>query len=392
MTENPRAARAATRSALFGAIEAQRDKLTAHSDSDEELGTLSPASLEALTASGVLRMKLPMVLGGFEADLVTQMEVLERLAMINPSVGWCAMVGATSLAVPGAFLSDAGIACMFADGRIPRGAIVVTPSGIASPVKGGFLVNGRWAFASGVRHSEWVVAITRVAGAAAAPVEMRFVVFPTVQCEILDNWQVLGLKGTGSCDIVVSNVLVPPAMSFAASDAPRRGGALYRIGLPAFVAYEHAGFALGIARRVLDGLVTVMQSKKRGYAPGGTSMADRGAVQGLIGHGEMRLRAARALNIEVNEQVWDVVSGGQVLSAEQQCAARSAATYATEVAVEVVNQAFRYAGASAVYASHFMQRCLCDITVAAQHYMVADTAYEQLGRARLGGDDINPMG
>lgn len=392
MTENPRAARAATRSALFGGIEAQRDKLAAHSEHDEALGTLSPASIEALVASGVLRMKLPRVLGGFEADLVTQMEVLEQLAMINPSVGWCAMVGATSLGVPGAFLSEAGIARMFADGRIPRGAIVVTPSGVATPVEGGFRLNGRWAFASGVRHSEWVVALSRVETTAAAPPDIAFMVFPTGDCAIQDNWQVLGLKGTGSCDIVVDDLFVPAPMAFAAGDAPRRGGALYRIGLPAFVAYEHAGFALGIARRVLDGLVTLMQGKKRGYAPGGTSMADRGAVQRLIGYTETRLRAARSLNVAINDEVWETVIAGNSLSAEQQCAVRSAATYATEVAVEVVNEAFRYAGAGAVYENSFMQRCLRDVTVAAQHYMVADTAYEQLGRARLGLDDVNPMG
>jgi alkylation response protein AidB-like acyl-CoA dehydrogenase len=392
MTENLKAARAATRSALFGAIEAQRDKLTAHSDSDEQLGTLSAASVEALVASGVLRMKLPRVLGGFEADLVTQMEVLERLAMINPSVGWCAMVGATSLGLPGAFLPDAGVACMFADGRIPRGAIVVTPSGLATAVDGGYRLTGRWGFASGVRHSEWLVALCRVERVAAAPPEIHCMVLPTRDCEILDNWQVVGLKGTGSCDIVVSDVFVPASMTFAVGDAPRRGGALYHIGLPAFVAYEHAGFALGIARRALDGLVTLMQNKKRGYAPGGTSMADRGAVQGLIGHSEMRLRAARALNVEINEHAWEVVCAGESLSLEEQCAVRSAATYATEVAAEVVGEAFRYGGASAIYEGHFMQRCLRDVSVAAQHYMVADTAYEQLGRARLGFADINPMG
>ena len=392
MTENPQAARAATRSALFGGIEAQRDKLAAQHDSDEAQGTLSAASVEALVATGVLRMKLPMVLGGFEADLVTQMEVLERLAMINPAVGWCAMVGATSLGVPGAFLSDAGLARMFADGRIPRGAIVVTPSGVAKPVDGGFMLNGRWGFASGVRHSEWLVAITRVEFTPDAPPDIYFMVFPTRECLIEDNWRVLGLKGTGSCDIVVKDVFVPSDMAFAVSDAPRRGGALYRIGLPGFVAYEHAGFALGVARRALDGLVTIMQNKRRGYVPGGTSMAERGAVQRLIGQCEMRLRAARALNIEANEEVWDIVASGKALSAEQQCAVRSAATYGTEVAVEVVNDAFRYAGASAIYETSFMQRCLRDVSVAAQHYMVADTAYEQLGRARLGFTDINPMG
>lgn len=392
MTENPTAVRAATRSALLGAIAAQRDKLAASSEADEALGTLTAASVEALVASGVLRMKLPRVLGGFEADLVTQMEVLEQLAMIKPAVGWCAMVGATSLAVPGAFLPDAGINRMFADGHIPRGAIVVTPTGIATPVAGGYCLNGRWAFASGVRHADWMVAMSRVERDPASSTEIHFMVLPVSQCEILDNWQVLGLRGTGSCDIVIDNVFVAEEMSFAVTDAPRRGGVLYRINLPAFVAYEHAGFALGIARRVLDGFVTLVQSKKRGYAPGGNHIAERGSVQRLIGHAEMRLRAARALAVEVNEQVWEVASAGQPISAQMQSAVRSAATYATEVSVEVVNDAFRNAGAGAIYDNHFMQRCLRDINVAAQHYMVADTAYEQLGRARLGYTDINPMG
>ena len=392
MSENMQAAHAATRSALFGAIEAQRDTLAASNEADELLGTLSSASVNALVASGALRMKLPRVLGGFEADLVTQMEALERLTIINPAVGWCAMVGATSLAMPGAFLPDAGIARMFVDGRIPRGAIVVAPTGVATPIDGGYRLSGRWGFASGVRHAEWMVAIARVERAVDAPADNHFMVFRVSECEILDNWQVLGLKGTGSCDIAVKDVFVPAEMSFAVTDAPRRGGALYRIGLPAFVAYEHAGFALGLARRVLDGLVTLVQSKKRGYGPGGNPIADRGSVQRLIGHAEMRLRAARALAVEANEHAWDVACAGQFLSAEEQCVVRSAATYATEVSAEVVTDAFRNAGAGAIYASHFMQRCLRDINVAAQHYMVADTAYEQLGRARLGYTDINPMG
>ncbi len=392
MSENMKAAQAATRSVLFGAIEAQRDTLAASNEADELLGTLSPASVNALVASGALRMKLPRVLGGFEADLVTQMEALERLTIINPAVGWCAMVGATSLAMPGAFLPDAGIARMFVDGRIPRGAIVVAPSGVATPIDGGYRLNGRWGFASGVRHAEWMVAMARAERAVGAPPDNHFMVFPVTECEILDNWQVLGLKGTGSCDIVVKDVFVPDEMSFAVTAAQRRGGALYRIGLPAFVAYEHAGFALGLARRVLDGLVTLVQSKKRGYGPGGNPIADRGSVQRLIGHAEMRLRAARALAVEANEYAWDVVCTGQSLSAEEQCVVRSAATYATEVSAEVVTDAFRNAGAGAIYTSHFMQRCLRDINVAAQHYMVADTAYEQLGRARLGYTDINPMG
>lgn len=112
----------------------------------------------------------------------------------------------------------------------------------------------------------------------------------------------------------------------------------------------------------------------------------------MIGHCEMRLRAARALALEVNEEACGIVAGGGSLSAERQCAIRSAATYATEVAVDMVNDAFRLAGASSIYAGNVRQRCLRDVTVAAQHYLVADTAYTPLGRPRLGLEDVNPMG
>ena len=95
---------AATRAALFAGLEAHSAILTAQSDVDEQSGTLSPPTVAALVASGALRMKLPLELGGYEADLVTQMLVLERLATLNPAAGWCAMVGATSLGIARALL------------------------------------------------------------------------------------------------------------------------------------------------------------------------------------------------------------------------------------------------------------------------------------------------
>ena len=381
----------ACRRALFDGIAAVEQVLLAQSAIDEQQGTLSPASLAALIASGALRMKLPAVLGGFEADLVTQMAVLEKLATLNASVAWCAMVGATSLALPGAFQPAAGIAQMFAHGVIPCGAIVVTPSGEATPASGGYWLSGRWSFASGVRHAQWVVALARVPQPGGAAPAIHVLVVPQAACEIIDNWQVSGLQGTGSCDIILRDVWVPLEMSWALGAPPQRGGVLYHIGLPAFVAYEHAGFALGIARRVLDGVVEILRTKQRGYTPGGARMTERGAVQRALGHAEMRLRAARALAVEVNEEVWAAAATGAPPLALQ-CLARSAAVYATEVATEVVGEAFRYAGASAIYQSHYLQRCLRDLDVAAQHYMVSDTAYENLGQIKLGYTDVNPMG
>jgi len=383
-------AETAIRERLFAGVDRVRDRLAANAESDERGATLSAATVDALRECGALSMKLPAVLGGGEADLLTQFDILEALATINASAGWCAMVGATSVGWPGGFLSDAGVARMFPHGRIPTGAAVISPSGEAQPVDGGYRVKGRWGFASGIRHAEWLCAISKVPRAQ-GEVEIGVVVLPTDSITIEDTWQVCGLQATGSCDVVIDDVFVSEEMAWMLSAPPARGGALYRLGLPTFVAYEHAAVPLGIARRALDGLIEIARNKRRGYAPGGSSMADRGTLHRYLGQAEMRLRAARALAVAVNEEAWTRVSAAQPLDAELHSRARCAAVYATEVATDIVTGSFRYAGGSALFSKHFMQRCLRDVNAVAQHYMVSDTAYEAYGRMALGFADVNPM-
>jgi alkylation response protein AidB-like acyl-CoA dehydrogenase len=93
---------------------------------------------------------------------VTQIEVIEALSSIEPSMGWCLMVGATGIGLPGVFLSEVGAEKMFADGYIPRGAIFVMPAGNAVPVSEGYRLSGRWPL-SGVRHAEWITLGARCA-------------------------------------------------------------------------------------------------------------------------------------------------------------------------------------------------------------------------------------
>ena len=133
---------AQNRTALLAAVESIRDIVTAHADDAEARGTLPPAIVEALDTTGLLTLKLPTALGGAEADPMTQFDVIEALSAIDPSTGWCLMIGGTGIGLPGAFLPDAAIAQMFAGGRIPRGAIVSIPPGQAIPVEGGYRVSG----------------------------------------------------------------------------------------------------------------------------------------------------------------------------------------------------------------------------------------------------------
>ena len=116
---------------LLAAVERIRPEVERGSDEGESLRTLPATTVRALSDSGLFSMKLPEVLGGMEADLITQYEVVEAMAYVDASAGWCLMIGATSIAIPGAYLPEAAIAEVFEDHRIPLAATSVLPTGCA---------------------------------------------------------------------------------------------------------------------------------------------------------------------------------------------------------------------------------------------------------------------
>jgi alkylation response protein AidB-like acyl-CoA dehydrogenase len=383
--------REAKRAALLAAVGSLRELLTRDADEAETRATLSPDTVKALVTSRLLTLKLPAVLGGAEADPVTQIDVLEALSAIDPSVGWCGMTGATALGLPGAFLADEAIAEMFAGGRIPTGAVVAMPGGKLVPDGTGWRLTGRWPFASGVRHAEWITlgAVAPAKGGGAP--SQRFVTLPTSAIRIHDNWDVAGLRGTGSCDVSVEDHHVPHGFSWdRMTDPPRRGGPLYRLPPPGFVANEHAAFALGIGRAALQTVMDLARSKRRSFVGAASSLESRPVFQRMVGESDLKLRAARALVVEINAEVWAALEAGSVPTLRQQAEMRSVAVHATDVATEVSTAAFRYAGGSAVHRANPLQRYLRDINVAAQHLMVSDIAYETHGMLAM-GLDADPM-
>ncbi len=184
--------REAKRRALLDAVESLRDIFLADADEAEITGTLTQATVDAIYDSGLFSFKTPQVLGGAEADPMIQLDVIEAASRIEPSAGWCLMIGAGSLANMAAFLSDEAIDEIFVGGKAPKAAGVAAPSGQATPVDGGYRVSGRWSFGSGIRHSQWVSGgAMLVGGNADSPQQIRMVV-PTSQVQIHDNWQVVG--------------------------------------------------------------------------------------------------------------------------------------------------------------------------------------------------------
>ena len=384
--------REAKRQALLDAVESLRGVILAGADEAEETGTLPQTTVDAIHESGLFAYKSARVLGGAEADAMIQLEVVEAASRIDPAVGWSIMIGSGTLSGMVAFLGEEAISEMFVDGKFPRAAGAAAASGEAVIVEGGYRVTGRWAFASGIRHSHYLAMGAMAVGGPDGPKQIRVVV-PTSQAKIHDNWDVMGLRGTGSCDFSLDDVFVPERFTWGGAEArPLRGGANFYLGRPGMQTTGHCGVVLGIGRRALDEITDLAKTKKRGYRGTEALIADRGSFQRFLGESDMRLRAAKSLCLETLEEAWELVTEEITPPPELQVRLRASGTYATGEASDIVSQAFRFGGGSAMYSSHILQKCLRDVHGAAQHNMVSDRAYENHGQFMLGFPGANPMG
>ncbi|MGB7033877.1 MAG: acyl-CoA dehydrogenase family protein, partial [Xanthobacteraceae bacterium] len=292
--------RDAKRRLLLDAVERIGPILQQSGPKSEEAGTLAPEAVQALRDTGMFRLKLPAVVGGAEADPVTEMLVLEGLAYHDFTSAWCTMVGATGVASLGAFLPQAGLDRVFGNGKIPTASISFFPAGRAVREQGGYRLSGRWRFNSGIRHSEWVLGGTVVEGTEAEnggrPIVM-FSAMPAKDVMLHDNWGgVTGLRGTGSCDFSVENYHLPEHFSFVwdlLKPQPRRGGPSYLLPPFSYVAKEHGSVAIGAARRALDELIKLATTTRGTFRS--SELDERQVVHRQIAEADLKLRAARAL-------------------------------------------------------------------------------------------------
>jgi indole-3-acetate monooxygenase len=379
------------RGELLAQIAAIAPILSKQAPESEKLGCLSNVTWEHLRGSRLLGFLTPRELGGDEAEPLTQLEVIEALARIDASVSWVVGNLALGSAYAAAFLPARSAQRIFAD-RVPPMAGTNAPRGQAEPVAGGYRVNGRWAFGSGIRHADWVYATTSVSSEPGVE-GARVIVVPRAQVTIHDNWQAAGLKASSSCDYSLENVFVPDEMTFPFMNAllgkNLAGGEALRLGFPAAVAPFAMGIPLGIARHALDELTTQTFEKGRGFPPSPLSADPR--LQYTLGKAESELAAARALAFQILSRVWDEACAGQMPPPERQAEVRAAATYITELAQRVTTAAFQAVGGSALFETNALQRCFRDVYAAGQHFTVSQSAYRALGQFKLKQPDANPM-
>jgi indole-3-acetate monooxygenase len=377
------------RQMLLAGVENIAEILRASGARSEELGTLAPEAVQALRDAGMFRLKLPGELGGAEADPVTEMLVLEAIAYHDFTSGWCTMVGATAVASLGAFLPPAGLDQVFPGGRIPTAAISFFPAGRAVRENGGYRVNGRWRFNSGIRHAEWVLGGTTVEGTenenGGRPLVM-FSAFPAKEVTYYDNWGgVVGLRGTGSCDFSVENFGLASDLTFVwdlLEPRPQRGGPSYLLPPFSYVAKEHGSVAIGAARRALDEVIALATTTRGTFRS--SSLDARQVVHRRIAEADLKLRSVRALMHERYAQLWQKVNAGHLPDGADIADVRAICVYATDVAIETATMAYHFAGNTGLHHPHVIGRLLRDLNTAGLHQVMSDTAYENHGMFRLG--------
>lgn len=376
---------AVDREELLARVAALAPLIEAKAAESEAIGTLAPDVVAAFREAGLFGLWSAREVGGFDIGLADQLEILVAVARADMAACWSLMISASGSAVMAARLPDEGIARLFGDGPWPTAASSLTPGGKARRTAGGYRVSGRWGFGSGIRHARGVMANCQVEEAVAGGAQQVSAFVPIEQVEILDDWQVAGMRGTGSNSYVVDDVFVPD--DFVAIVRPLtvlRGGARaanQHLRLP----IEHGAVALGGARRALDEVTRQAVSKRRLVET--RTVADTQFFQVELGRMEAQYAALLAGTRGAAEAFDQALDGVPDILAAAAVFLRAMCAHATEGAQAIVGRCLRQAGAGAIMPGNPLERLQRDMTVAAQHYMIADSAYENLAKIRL---DVAP--
>lgn len=381
-----------TADALWERVQALAPLLQAYRAEAEAQRHLSPPVVEALSQAGLYSLARPTALEGLEVDPLTLFRVLEEVARHNSAAAWN-----LSMSVGGhlflAWFSDDGVAEILQYHPQPRFAGSFTPGRQARAMDGGYRLHGQWPFVSGSQECHWFVCLPAILDGdqpryddRGQPVQ-RFMMVPATEVTILDTWHTLGMRGTGSHDVVVTDVFVPAHRTALVAPLVQPGtayqGPLYRLAFWVAVA-ALACVALGIARAALDALRALAQTKTPSHTSLG--LGQRQVVQRQVAEAEATLGAGRAYLQTTFRAAWDTVVHGAPLTLEQKLPMQLAASHSLAGAVTTVDLVHAVAGTAAIHNAEPFQQYFRDIHTIQQHAFVSASRYESVGALLLGAE------
>ena len=376
------------------------DQLREHAVESEKIGKLTDQTVKIMKSAGNIRLLQPKEYGGLEVHPREFAETVMALAALDPSAGWInGVVGVHPYQL--AYADPRVAAEIWADDVDTWVASPYAPQGVARPVDGGYIFNGRWQFSSGTDHCEWIFLGALLGDADGKPVmppQMLHMVLPRKDYEIVeDSWDVVGLRGTGSKDVIVRDAFVPSYRTMDAfkvmdGTAQREAGmteTLYLMPWSTMFPLGISSATIGIAE---GALAAHLDYQRERVSAAGTAIKDDPYVMYAIGEAAADINAARQEILANADRIYDIVDSGKEVSFADRAAGRRTQIRAVWRAVMAVDQIFSRSGGNAMRMDKPLQRYWRDAHTGLAHAIhVPGTAYHASALSSFGVEPQGPL-
>jgi len=365
----------------------------------EKIGQLTDQTAKAMKAAGNIRLLQPSKYNGFEVHPREFAETVMATASLDPAAGWInGVVGVHPYQLA------------YADPKVAEeiwGADVDTwvaspyaPQGVAKPVDGGYIFNGRWQFSSGTDQCEWIILGAMLGDAEGRPLmppQMLHMILPRKDYEIVeDSWNVVGLRGTGSKDVIVRDAFVPDYRTMDAGEvmdgtAQRKAGmssTLYLMPWSTMFPLGITSAVIGIAEGALAAHLDYQRDRVGAYG----AVKDDPYVMYAIGEAAADINAARQELLANVDRIYAIVDSGKEVSFEDRAAGRRTQVRAAWRAVAAVDQIFARSGGNALRMDKPLQRYWRDAHAGLAHAIhIPGTPYHASALSSFGVDPEGPL-
>jgi 3-hydroxy-9,10-secoandrosta-1,3,5(10)-triene-9,17-dione monooxygenase len=381
-----------TYAAMIAKARALLPRLRERAARTEELRHLPPETEKDLHDAGLFRMVQPKRIGGAELDYVALVDCAELLGRADASVAWNLANLASHHWMLGMFEPTAQDLVW---GRDPDALIAssfIFPAGRATKVDGGYRLHGSWPFSSGVASCAWnMLASVVYSDDEADGIEYRIFLLPKADYNVLDTWNVAGLRGTGSCDVEVRDAFVPEDMTVAVGDldgGPTPGSKLnpnplYALPVFSLFPYVLSGVALGNAQACLDDYAEVVRHRISTYNH--ARLSDFQSTQIKIAEASAKIDAARLIMRSACLNAMEDARRGHIPDMAIKTRYRRDGAFSVNLCTDAVSMLFAASGARGLFTTGVLQRQFRDAHAINSHLAFNfDAAGTNYGRVALG--------
>lgn len=356
---------------------------------------VSRETIDELIDAGLFRIVQPRAFGGFEYGLDDFVDLVVEVAGGCGSTGWVYANSSKYQWLVGMFPPEAQHDMWDNDPRAIT-ASSFNPSGVAVPVDGGFRINGTWMYCSGIDNCQWIILACKVAPETGGePTSQGYVLVPTQDGTLDDNWRVVGLAGTGSKNFICTDLFVPAhrflshgdAVSGAPPGARLNTGPLFRIPIFSAISVSLCAAIMGMARGACEDFVEGTRDRMtRGAAISQPlRMAELPTIQLRIGEAAGCIDAARTLVARDCRQIMATAAAGETLTVAQRARNKGDLGYAAKLSLQALDRLFEAGGGGGLFSHGRVQRLWRDAHAGAMHVsMNWDAVGALYGRVTLG--------